>query len=72
MVQYTTYKAESAGKRVVLVNPHHTSQRCSSCGEIVKKTLAERVHRCPFCGYEQDRDINAAINILQLAKQEAS
>ncbi|OYD07248.1 hypothetical protein CHM34_12765 [Paludifilum halophilum] len=32
----------------------------------------ERVHRCPFCGYEQDRDVNAAINILQLARQKAS
>ncbi|SMO90210.1 RNA-guided endonuclease InsQ/TnpB family protein [Melghirimyces algeriensis] len=72
LVQYTTYKAESAGKRVVQVNPHQTSQRCASCGEIVKKTLAERVHRCPFCGYEQDRDVNAAINILQLARQKAS
>ncbi|OYD07607.1 RNA-guided endonuclease InsQ/TnpB family protein [Paludifilum halophilum] len=69
LVQYTTYKAESAGKRVVQVNPHQTSQRCASCGEIVKKTLAERVHRCPFCGYEQDRDVNAAINILQLARK---
>nr|WP_232345200.1 RNA-guided endonuclease TnpB family protein [Paenactinomyces guangxiensis] len=70
--QYTAYKAESAGKRVVQVNPHQTSQRCASCGEIVKKTLAERVHCCPFCGYEQDRDVNAAINILQLARQKAS
>ncbi|WP_028775837.1 RNA-guided endonuclease InsQ/TnpB family protein [Shimazuella kribbensis] len=71
LVQYTTYKAESAGKRVVLVDPYQTSQRCSCCGEIVKKTLAERVHRC-ICGYEQDRDINAAINILHLAQQVAS
>jgi putative transposase len=68
----TTYKAERKVKRVVQVNPHQTSQRCASCGEIVKKTLAERVHRCPFCGYEQDRDVNAAINILQLARQKVS
>ncbi|PTX61288.1 putative transposase [Melghirimyces profundicolus] len=72
LVQYTTYKAESAGKRVVQVNPHQTSQRCASCGEIVKKTWVERVHRCPFCGYVQDRDVNAAINILQLARQKVS
>ncbi|WP_083964129.1 RNA-guided endonuclease InsQ/TnpB family protein [Shimazuella kribbensis] len=71
LVQYTTYKAESASKRVVLVNPYQTSQRCSCCGKIVKKTLAERMHRCT-CGYEQDRDINAAINILHLAQQVAA
>lgn len=65
-VQYTTYKAESAGRRVVLVNPYNTSQMCSNCGSIVKKKLSERVHRCS-CGYIEDRDINAAKNILALA-----
>ncbi|WP_253187296.1 transposase [Paenibacillus sp. GP183] len=36
------------------------------CGEIVKKTLSERTHQCS-CGYVADRDVNAAINILNLA-----
>jgi len=71
LVQFVTYKAESAGRRVVLVNPYLTSQRCSNCGEIVKKRLAVRVHQCS-CGYVADRDENAAINILQLALQSIS
>jgi len=61
------YKAEEAGKQVVKVNPYNTSQICSGCGHIVKKTLAVRIHKCPHCGLELDRDINAARNILATA-----
>lgn len=57
-------KAENAGKMVVKVDPKYTSQECSGCGEIVKKDLSVRVHSCPHCGLELDRDINAAKNIL--------
>ncbi|CAM4401595.1 transposase [Paenibacillus alkaliterrae] len=71
LVQFVTYKAESAGRQVVQVNPSGTSQRCSNCGEIVKKSLAVRVHQCP-CGYIADRDENAAINILKLALHNVS
>lgn len=64
-IEYTSYKAESAGKEVILVNPRNTSQICSGCGVIVKKSLSVRVHKCPYCGLVLDRDINAAINILR-------
>jgi putative transposase len=64
LVGFASYKAESAGKIVELVNPKGTSQLCSSCGMEVKKTLAVRTHRCPHCGLVMDRDENAAINIL--------
>jgi putative transposase len=47
----------------VAVNPQYTSQECSSCGEIVKKTLSTRTHVCR-CGCLMDRDQNAARNIL--------
>lgn len=57
-------KAENAGRRYEEVNPNGTSQICSSCGEIVRKSLAVRVHRCPFCGLVLDRDVNAALNVL--------
>lgn len=60
------YKAESAGKWTVSVNPHGTSQTCSRCGAAVKKKLSERVHSCP-CGLTIGRDHNAGINIKQLA-----
>ena len=64
----TAYKAENAGRLVVRVDPRNTSQRCSACGEIVKKQLSERLHSCA-CGCVLDRDHNAAINILTLGQQ---
>ena len=50
-------------KVTVAVNPQYTSQECSSCGAIVKKTLSTRTHICR-CGCSLDRDFNAARNIL--------
>ncbi|MEG4852154.1 transposase [Microcoleus sp. B5-D4] len=47
----------------VAVSPQYTSQECSSCGEMVKKTLSTRTHACK-CGCLMDRDFNAARNIL--------
>lgn len=69
LIHFTQYKAENAGKEVVCVNPYNTSQMCSNCGSIVKKTLAERLHQCS-CGYTEQRDVNSAINILQLGLQQ--
>ncbi len=67
LVQYTTYKAESAGKEVVLVNPRNTSRECSNCGYMKQElNLSTRVFRCNHCGHEIDRDLNAAINIHNL------
>jgi putative transposase len=63
-----TAKAESAGHEVIRVNPRYTSQTCSRCGEIVQKSLSVRTHICPFCGYVEDRDVNAAKNILKAAR----
>jgi len=50
-------------KITVAVSPQYTSQECSSCGEVVKKTLSTRTHVCK-CGCVLDRDENAAKNIL--------
>lgn len=61
---YTRYKAESAGRTYVQIDPRGTSQRCSRCRAVVKKDLSVRVHQCPYCGLEIDRDLNAALNIL--------
>ena len=68
-VTITTSKAEDAGSHVILVNPRNISQMCSRCGMIVAKTLSDRVHSCPHCGLEMDRDQNAAVNILRLGLQ---
>jgi putative transposase len=62
--QFLENKAESAGRQVIAVAPHYTSQKCSQCGEYVQKSLSVRTHLCPFCGYIADRDANAARNIL--------
>jgi putative transposase len=63
-VHFTTYKAVSAGRGVVLVDPKNTTQLCSGCGEIVPKDLSVRTHACPQCGLKLGRDQNAALNIL--------
>ncbi|EFH80211.1 RNA-guided endonuclease InsQ/TnpB family protein [Ktedonobacter racemifer] len=52
---------------VIAVFPHYTSQECSACGTLVKKTLSVRMHVCTGCGVVLDRDHNAALNILQKA-----
>ena len=52
------------GRITVAVPPHNTSQNCSNCGERVVKSLSTRTHVCK-CGYVEDRDVNAAINILK-------
>jgi putative transposase len=63
-----TNKAESAGRLVVAVNPAYTSQMCSGCRNIAKKSLSVRTHRCLSCGLVLDRDTNAAVNIKALGQ----
>jgi putative transposase len=59
-----SYKAQSAGRKLIKVDPRNTTQRCSACGSIVKKDLSVRVHECPYCGFSCNRDYNASRNIL--------
>lgn len=61
-----TAKAEEAGRQVIAVSPHYTSQKCSQCGAYAQKALSVRTHICPTCGYMADRDHNAARNILMV------
>lgn len=63
-LEYFAAKFES---NTIVIPPHYTSQKCSECGAIVKKSLSTRTHKCS-CGCELQRDINAAINILNLAR----
>lgn len=66
LTAYLLYKAENAGRQLVLVDPKGTSQRCSQCDQIVKKDLTIRIHECPFCGFVTDRDYNASLNIMKI------
>ncbi len=54
------------GVHFVKVSPHNTTVNCSRCGTKVPKTLSVRLHECPKCNLEMDRDENAAINILNI------
>ncbi len=63
--RWLDYFGYKYGKLTIAVAPHNTSQNCSSCGEKVQKSLSTRTHICNHCGYIEDRDINAAINILK-------
>jgi putative transposase len=69
-IEILRYKAESAGTHLVEVNPCGTTKECSNCGVETDKPLWVREHSCPSCGYEDDRDANAAKNILQRAFSE--
>jgi len=59
--------AVRCGVHLVKVSPHNTTVNCSKCATKVPKTLSVRLHECPKCNLEMDRDENAAINILHKA-----
>ena len=65
--QWIEYFATKFGRLAVAVPPQYTSQECSQCKRIVKKSLSTRTHVC-LCGLILQRDWNAAINILLKAK----
>ena len=66
-VQMLSYKAESAGIKVIKVDARNTSKECSNCGNVMDMPLSHRTYICNKCGMQMDRDINAAINILTKA-----
>ena len=68
---WVRYYGRLHGIPVVAVSPRFTTQECSGCGKRVKKTLSMRTHVCPGCGLVLDRDHNAALNILDLARRTA-
>lgn len=60
-IDFLEYKARNAGKCVVYVPPHHSSQECAACGHIHpgnRKT--QSVFLCLSCGNEDNADSNAA------------
>ena len=67
-VDMCSRKAAEAGRTLIKVSPKYTSQMCSGCGTVRKKDLSERWHSCE-CGAELDRDVNAAINILERGRR---
>lgn len=64
-----SYKAANAGKTVKIVNEAYTSQTCYQCGGRQRMDLSEREYNCS-CGYSNNRDVNAALNILRLGERQ--
>ena len=79
--QILTYKCEWYGKELILADRNYPStQRCAKCGYV--KTGADKItlqgnqkhhtkhneYICYECGYTNDRDDNAVLNLLALAK----
>jgi len=58
------YKCEREGTHFVAIDPAGTTKECAECGVETEKPLWVREHSCPSCGFEVDRDLNAAYNIL--------
>ena len=46
-----------------------STQICHQCGSKQKMELKERHYICPNCGYEADRDENAAKNLREEGKR---
>ena len=78
---YMEYKADKFGKELIIADRYYPStQRCSNCGYVKKgddkiglngnKNHGTRHHEyvCYECGFEADRDYNAVMNLLALAK----
>ena len=69
--QMLAYKAEEYGHRYVQVNTFFPSSKtCHKCEHVIEENiLSEKTFVCPVCGYKEDRDINAAKNILKEGKR---
>jgi len=50
-------------RNVYIISEHYTSKTCGMCGKIDRNLKGSKVYKCT-CGYKQDRDINAARNML--------
>lgn len=67
IVTMLSYKAEERGIKIIRADPHFpSSQICSKCGARHKQSSSE-IYRCRTCGFVIDRDLNAAINLKNLA-----
>ena len=62
-IQYwISWQAEKHGLLVQFVNPKYTSIACPKCGQKMKE-VKHRWFKCPYCGYENDRDVIAIVNL---------
>ncbi len=58
------YKAEECGCVVVAVDPRHTSQCCSRCGDVHRSNRQSQSRfKCQNCGFELNADLNSSRNL---------
>lgn len=69
--RYLTYKCEERGIELVIADKYYPSSKtCSCCGNIKKYLkLSDRTYICDKCGFIIDRDLNAAINLMNYTVQ---
>lgn len=58
---FIEYKGIINGKKIVKINPYHTSKCCSNCGNIGSRSKS--FFKCKHCGFSLNADLNGAINI---------
>ncbi|AON96521.1 transposase [Bicaudavirus pozzuoliense] len=62
-IQYwIEWQARKHGMNVEYVNPSYSSVSCPKCGRKMVE-IAHRYFHCPSCGYENDRDVIAIMNL---------
>ncbi len=69
LLQFVQYKAEALGKKVMVINPYHTSQTCSKCGHVSRYNRKGRQFTCVQCGFSLDADLNASRNIATFSRR---
>jgi putative transposase len=63
-------KAESAGRRVWMVDARHTSQRCAACGHTAAANRpSQTTFACTACGHTANADVNAACNVAARGRE---
>ena len=66
LLSVLAYKAESAGRVVVAVDPRNTSRICPQCGHVAAANrVTQAVFRCVACFYTGHADVVGAINVLR-------
>lgn len=73
-VRMVEYKSDWSGRNLIRIDKFEPSSKvCNNCGHIYRDLrLSERKWTCPVCGKVHDRDVNAAVNIKQIAFRKQS
>lgn len=67
--QFLKYKADTKGIKVQYIDARYTSQRCSSCGFILRSNRKQHSFECKSCGFKLNADLNASRNICIKASE---